>query len=400
MAPNIDQKLEFVEENEKLQQLVQTVTEITTDKKLTRILIFTNNAQDVIRAGKTLIRSGIDVIYLHQHRPFNELAHGLKLFRMGKVPILIVNDVFSGEFTVSNVEYVINYDLPNDINSYKRRISMTGRCGMKCAAISFVNDTNKPIIKPLMDLLKDSKSTLSPWFCVLHDKFTKYNQNNDSDEKINVSISQDESKLDCCQQKQIALEIRKKIFPTIPETFFEQDGDRCFCIKCHKQRRDKIIYKRGQPPKKYALPVGWVRFGVKTNDAKCEMNHVWTSWHAGFHGTNKETVAEIFKAGLVLLKPGDITMDGKKLASRDAHIQEPFVRYNKYYKAKEIFDPNQIYISPSIKYAADEIYSNWFVCNHPVDSSKKIKVQVAFQVRIKPGSYNVGQETIGASDKG
>ena len=37
----------------------------------------------------------------------------------------------------------------------------------------------------------------------------------------------------------------------------------CYCEECHKHRRDESTYKRGKPPKKYALPIGWARFSLR-----------------------------------------------------------------------------------------------------------------------------------------
>ena len=71
--------------------------------------------------------------------------------------------------------------------------------------------------------------------------------------------------------------------------------------------------------------------------------------HVAFHGTTKDVIPSIFKAGLHLLKPGDHTITGVQLGTRGGHITKPFKRYNKYSKEEETFDPNQIFVSPSIK---------------------------------------------------
>eukprot|EP01083_Nonionella_stella_P174409 604497_1 len=137
----------------------------------------------------------------------------------------------------------------------------------------------------------------------------------------------------------LALKLVKSHFPMIPSLYFDKRGDRCFCTKCHLKRKDKMTYSRGNPPRKYALPIEWVRFGLKTDEAKCVMNHVWDQWHVAFHGTPKDVVPKIFGAGLVLSKPGDVILGGDELGIRGGHIAKPFERYNKYSKQKETFDP-------------------------------------------------------------
>ena len=149
--------------------------------------------------------------------------------------------------------------------------------------------------------------------------------------------------------KEIAKVILKKCFD-FPDDFFDAKGDRCYCIFCHSSRGDNMIYSRGKPSKRYALPIEWVRFGLKIDSGKCKMNKVFDEWNVAFHGTSKQDVYEIFKSGLVLLKPGDYTMNGKKLKMRTGHIKKTFQRYNEYSRKIEQFDPNQIFVSPSIRY--------------------------------------------------
>jgi ATP-dependent RNA helicase DDX3X len=62
-----------------------------------------------------------------------------------------------------NVPYVINYDLPSNIDDYIHRIGRTGRCGNEGTAISFINE-NCRITKDLYKLLKKSNQTLPEWF--------------------------------------------------------------------------------------------------------------------------------------------------------------------------------------------------------------------------------------------
>ena len=52
------------------------------------------------------------------------------------------------------------------------------------------------------------------------------------------------------------------------------------------------------------------------------------------------------------------------------------------------------------RYAGHAAYAKPFYCSHPEDRNKTIKVQFAFQLRIKPGSYDIGQETVGATKNG
>eukprot|EP01084_Bolivina_argentea_P155447 270883_1 len=107
---------------------------------------------------------------------------------------------------------------------------------------------------------------------------------------------------------EFAKKLLKQHFPKIPDEAYDNKNDKCFCKYCHEKRKDKMIYSRGKPSKNYALPIGWCRFGLKTDNMKCVMNNVWEEWHVAFHGTTKNIIPSIFKAGLLLFKPGDIVI--------------------------------------------------------------------------------------------
>ena len=218
-----------------------------------------------------------------------------------------------------------------------------------------------------------------------------------------MSANQEQKHEEIWNNSQCPQEIARSVLNQLfhfPDEFFDKSCDRCYCILCHSLRNDKLVYSRGNPSKDYALPIEWVRFGLRTDPGKCKVNKVFDEWHVGFHGTSKEDVYEIFKSGLILLKPGDHTIDGNQLKMRSGHIKKPFNRYNEYSKQNELFDPNQIFVSPSIKYVSQQTYAGTYYCCHPQDWTKTLKVQFAFQLRIKPGSYGIGQETIGATKNG
>ena len=82
-------------------------------------------------------------------------------------------------------------------------------------------------------------------------------------------------------------------------------------------------------------------------------------------------------------------MDGIELKPGSGHITKQFWRKNKYTNKQEHFDPHQIFLSPSIKYASGNEYAPWFKYG-------KVDIKFVFQVRIKPGSYKIGQQTVGA----
>jgi hypothetical protein len=163
--------------------------------------------------------------------------------------------------------------------------------------------------------------------------------------------------------------------------------NKCFCLECHKWREDDEIYSRGNPPEVSALPLGWCRFALKTPPRAQSVN-AFNDYHIGFHGTKAEHVRTILDCGTLLL-PGDVALGGQVISPPKEHFSED--------KKPEGHDLNRIFLSPSIKYAGCSAYSKGERFD---DGGKVYNAKVAFQVLIRPGAYEVSQETVGATSKG
>ncbi|XP_070568213.1 neuralized-like protein 4 isoform X3 [Ptychodera flava] len=93
----------------------------------------------------------------------------------------------------------------------------------------------------------------------------------------------------------------------------------------------------------------------------------------------------ILDAGM-LLCPEDVILGGEELSQREGHFDE--------HRKPDNFDTLQIFVSPSIKYVESRAYAS------PIrwrDAGTLYDARVAFQVWIRPGSYQVGPQTLGAS---
>ncbi|XP_046846008.1 uncharacterized protein LOC124439800 [Xenia sp. Carnegie-2017] len=173
----------------------------------------------------------------------------------------------------------------------------------------------------------------------------------------------------------------------ISDNFFDKtpEYNKCFCDNCHQARGDKECYTRGNPPKTYALPLGWSRFAVKVGPQGKALN-IFNNWHVAFHGTQAKYLQPIFNNDLQLLMPGDVAFGGSTLREGEGH-------YNDSWKPRG-FDTKQIFVSPSVKYAGCAVYSKKKRFTDPKTRKRSI-AQVALQVLIRPGSYKVGRTTVG-----
>ncbi|XP_078671254.1 uncharacterized protein LOC144911245 [Branchiostoma floridae x Branchiostoma belcheri] len=169
----------------------------------------------------------------------------------------------------------------------------------------------------------------------------------------------------------------------IGDNYLSPAHDKCFCQPCHRGRGDQESYSRGNPEKRYARPVGWSRFGLSVNPAFADVQlRVFTDWHRAYHGTRTSSVKQILQTSSQLLMPGDVTLGGDKLGRGKGFG----------------FDSVQVFVSPSIKYAGKDLYAEPTRFQDR-NSGKTYTTRVAFQVCVRPGSYQVMPETMSFSNK-
>jgi ATP-dependent RNA helicase DeaD len=74
----------------------------------------------------------------------------LKDFRSGNIDILIATDVAARGLDIDDISYVINYDVPDNVDTYVHRIGRTGRAGREGTAISFVTSEEEYAIREIV----------------------------------------------------------------------------------------------------------------------------------------------------------------------------------------------------------------------------------------------------------
>ena len=112
----------------------------------------------------TLCRDGYNVVAIHGDLKQIEREMHLESFRSGRSPILVATAVAARGLDIPNVKYVINYDLPTDVDEYVHRIGRTGRVGNTGFAKSFLNEKNRNIARDLAELLIETNQEIPDWF--------------------------------------------------------------------------------------------------------------------------------------------------------------------------------------------------------------------------------------------
>jgi E3 ubiquitin-protein ligase mind-bomb len=200
-----------------------------------------------------------------------------------------------------------------------------------------------------------------------------------------------------CPQALIKTVLKQELL--IQTAYLDPAGDRCFCSICFAESGDNLVYLRGEPARPYILPVGYFRFGLKVLPGLIAEHDPFKNWHNAYHGTDISGMKKIFSSGLRLLKPGDIGFGGGELGVKNGHIPKPFTRINRFNSREELFDPNQIFTSPSIRYSGHPVYAPAHIIDHPTLEGKRLLISIGFQLSQRPGSYQIGQETVAAKEQ-
>jgi ATP-dependent RNA helicase DDX3X len=155
---NITQRVEFVEDQQKHSVLMDILTGV---QGLTLIFVETKRMADQLEYF--LEREGFPATSIHGDRTQMEREDALRTFKSGETPYIVATDVASRGLDIPNVAHVVNFDLPNDIDSYVHRIGRTGRAGNTGIATSFVNHSHGNIARDLLELLTESQQEVPPW---------------------------------------------------------------------------------------------------------------------------------------------------------------------------------------------------------------------------------------------
>jgi superfamily II DNA/RNA helicase len=107
-------------------------------------MIFTRTKRAADRVAEDLDFRGFAVAAVHGDLGQGARERALRAFRTGKVDVLVATDVAARGLDVSGVTHVINYDCPEDPDTYTHRIGRTGRAGATGVAVTFVDWEDMP----------------------------------------------------------------------------------------------------------------------------------------------------------------------------------------------------------------------------------------------------------------
>lgn len=149
VSKNVDHAVVYVEMDDKRFFLERIIK----DHPEKKILVFVRTKVRAERVAKAMERVQVKTETIHGDKEQENRFKVLEDFSTGKVKVLIATDVSSRGIDIKDVEYVINYDLPDVAENYVHRVGRTGRGGNRGQAISFCSEEEKLMLAEIETFL-------------------------------------------------------------------------------------------------------------------------------------------------------------------------------------------------------------------------------------------------------
>ena len=141
----VEQRVMFMAKDKKRASL----SALFADKDLKRVLVFTRTKHGADKVAKYLSQGGVKTDAIHGNKSQNARQHALRNFRSGNVRALVATDVAARGIDVDGITHVINFELPNEPESYVHRIGRTARAGASGVAISFCDNEERRYLRDI-----------------------------------------------------------------------------------------------------------------------------------------------------------------------------------------------------------------------------------------------------------
>ncbi len=148
--PRIEENLLFVERENKKSLLL----EILSRSDVSRALVFTRTKHKAHSLARQLAQKRLKADSLHGDKTQAARRKALTGFHSGSVKILVATDIAARGIDVTDIDHVINFDLPNEPENYIHRIGRTARAGKTGTALSFCDQTEVEQLHQIEKLLK------------------------------------------------------------------------------------------------------------------------------------------------------------------------------------------------------------------------------------------------------
>lgn len=151
-AEKISQAVYAVEKKDKPSLLIHLLK----DREMKTVLVFTRTKFGADKLVKILNRANISADAIHGNKSQNARQKALTSFKAGQLRVLVATDIAARGIDVDELKYVINFELPNQAETYVHRIGRTGRAGLSGTALSFCDGEEREFLHDINKLTSQS----------------------------------------------------------------------------------------------------------------------------------------------------------------------------------------------------------------------------------------------------
>jgi ATP-dependent RNA helicase RhlE len=149
-ADTVQQKLFYTNKSLKKSLLTHLIDEYNIEQ----LLLFVKTKHGADRVARDLKKQRINAQAIHGDKAQNQRQNGLKAFKEGKVQVLVATDIAARGIDIDKLQYVINYDIPNEPETYVHRIGRSGRAGESGLAMSICEPEENEFVRDIERLIK------------------------------------------------------------------------------------------------------------------------------------------------------------------------------------------------------------------------------------------------------
>ncbi|WP_154856000.1 DEAD/DEAH box helicase [Cyclobacterium xiamenense] len=149
-AETLQQKVYYTNKSTKKDLLFH----ILKDKKIDQVLLFSRTKHGADKITKNLKGAGIEAAAIHGNKAQNHRQKVLSQFKDGSIRVLVATDIAARGIDIDKLQYVINYDIPEDPETYVHRIGRSGRAGESGTAISLCEPEENGDVRAIENLIR------------------------------------------------------------------------------------------------------------------------------------------------------------------------------------------------------------------------------------------------------
>ncbi len=130
------------------------LAEVLKDPGLSRVIVFSRTKHGANRIAQQLEKRGGDAAAIHGNKNQGARPRALDGVKAGRTRVLVATDIAARGIDVDEVSHVINFDLPNEPESYVHRIGRTARAGAAGVAFSFCDTEEREYLRDIEKLTR------------------------------------------------------------------------------------------------------------------------------------------------------------------------------------------------------------------------------------------------------